>query len=167
MKYLLTPIILLLVSCQQSNTPSELSTDRIAIEMGGVYYDMTYDVEYQTTKGDAYIFSNWNGDEPIWDIMQGSQYKHPNRNDFGAYVFAIGVTNNYYYFNSLSFKVLRNPTDNQVDNGLIYRKTIDENGNQSWEIIKGSRTYYYDPEGKTFLAYTFSSYGVGGWSYSW
>lgn len=157
MKYLLIPFIILLVACEQSNTPSPLKTDVINIEMGGVFYDNQNNTEYQTEVGDAYILIDWeDGKDPEWEVMDGCQYKHPERTDRGAYVFALGQDDTYYYFFDIDFKILKNPENFQNHLGYEY-SIVDET---TWEIKRGSTIFIFDSKEKSFSK-------LFGWSYSW
>lgn len=167
MKYLLIPFILFLVACEQSNTPSELKTDIINIEMGGVFTDESYNEKFQTVVGDAEIIKDWDENGAIWETMKGCQYKYPNRNDFGAVVFAIGEDSISYYIKSRDFQILKNPKDGQTHNYITYRNL----GDGEWalvrrrDIIDKTDEYRYSTERKVLYIYNISN--NTGWTYSW
>ena len=163
-KYAILVLYLILTGCESTSSNSTNAVDVINIKMGGKHKDVETNVISQTTIGDAYIHEGWNKGESKWKIMNGCQYKLPNRSDSAAYVFALGVDDKYYYFYNTDFKILKNPIDNQEDNGFVY----DRNKDGQWWITKGVYKYFYDPIiNKQFTFYVADADQPYGWIYDW
>jgi hypothetical protein len=153
MKYLLIPFLLFLVACEQSNTPSELKTDVINIEMGGLYG------KTQTTIGDAYITNKDNSNEFTYTVFENGC--HTEYHEIKAYTdFVLGADDEWYYIGNMDFRINKNPVNNNVYYGYAYQQVED-----GWELTKGDITITYREDLKT-ITY-FNTKNLTLWGYAW
>lgn len=155
MKYLLIPFIILLFACEDSNTPSPLKTDKIAIEMGGKYNDQ------QTEKGKAWISTGDDGKDFTYKVFDsGCHTEYAEEKTFTDFILA--EDSEWYYINDIDFRIKKNPENNRSYYGLSYQEL-----DSGWELTDGLTTIEYNKSDKTLYYYFVNGANIKTWTYSW
>lgn len=155
MKYLLIPFIILLVACEQSNTPSPLKTDKIAIEMGGKYNDQ------QTEKGKAWISTGDDGKDFTYKVFDSgcyTEYREPKTDTD----FILAEDSEWYYIGNIDFRIKKNPDNNKNYYGYAYQEIED-----GWVLTKGQTTIEYNKNDKSLYYFFVSGLNIKTWTYTW